>query len=95
MSYPCSHSKYMLCYSVIAGAQPTPMDTGSEGDLNSEEESSEMKKAAKEEKRLETDYKDRVKVKTEQKDQERAKTTRGKDSKRSNFSMIFEGIGMY
>ena len=54
MSYPCLHFKYMLCYSVIAGAQPTPMNTGSEGDLNSEEESREMKKAAKEEKRLET-----------------------------------------
>ena len=73
--YPCpnnvipmfSHFKYMLCYSVIAGAQPTPMDTSSEGDINSKEESREMKKAAKEEKRLETEYKEGVKVKGETK----------------------------
>ena len=71
------------------------MDTGSEGDLNSEEEGREMQTAAKEEKRLETEYKERVKVKAEQRDQERAKTTRGKDSKRSNFSRIFAGTGMY
>ena len=95
MSHPCSHFKYMLCYSVIAGAHPTPMDTGSEGDLNSVEEIREMKKAAKKEKRLETEYKEGAKVKAEQRNQERAKTTRGKDSKRSNFSRIFEGIGMY
>ena len=50
MSHPCSHFKYMFCYSVIAGAHPSLMDTGSEGDLNSEEEGREMQTAAKEEK---------------------------------------------
>ena len=44
------------------------MDTGSEGDLNSEEEGHEMQTAAKEEKRLETEYKEGVKVKAEQRD---------------------------
>ena len=95
MSHPCSHFKYMFCYSVIAGAHPTLMDTGSEGDLNSVEEGREMQTAAKEEKRLETEYKEGVKVKAEQRDHERAKTTRGKDSKRSNFIRIFAGTGMY
>ena len=57
MSHPCSHFKYMFCYSVIAGAHPTLMDTGSEADLNSKEEGGEMQTAAKEEKRLETQKK--------------------------------------
>ena len=96
MLHQCQHFKYLLCPLVIAGACPTP-DNNSDGEVDSEKEARQMRKAAEEEKRLETEYKDAAKVKAEEKDRQhgQATVTKGKGSKRSEFGQVLEHMGNY
>ena len=55
----------LLCNLVVAGACSTPMDTDSDGGHNMEEEPNLMRKSSKEEKCLETEFKEQAKEKAE------------------------------
>ena len=50
----------LLCYLVFARARSTPMHTDSDGGHNTEEEANLMRKSSKEEKRLETEFKEQA-----------------------------------
>ena len=78
MSHKCQDFRYLLC--------PTLMDNVSDGEVDSEEEARQMRKATEEEKRLETEYKEAAKVKAEKKDRQHGHATvmKGKASKCSS-----------
>ena len=73
------------------------MDHNSDGEVDSEEEARQMRKAAVEEKRIEAEYKDAAKVKAEEIDRQQgqATVTKGKSSKHSEYGQLFERMGNY
>ena len=97
MLHQCQHYNYLLCPLVIAGACPTPMDLGSDWEVDSEEEARQMRKAAQEENRLEAEYKDVVKMKSEEINRQQGQGTvmKGKGSKRSEFGQLLERMDNY
>ena len=85
----------LLCNLVVAGARSTPMDTDSDGGHNTEEEANLMRKSSKEEKRLETEFKEQAKKKAEvpKKEKEHEKAGNGRGRPKLEYAKLISKLG--